>query len=51
MCPREDGMRTLFGVRSANREQRVRLVVALAFILVILTFYVWFVATHLQRTN
>lgn len=34
-----------------NREQRVRLVVALCFVAGIIAFYVWFIATHLQRVE
>ena len=34
-----------------NREQRVRLVVALCFATAIVAFYIWFIATHLQRVD
>lgn len=34
-----------------NREQTVRLVVALLFVAGIIAFYVWFIATHLQRVE
>ena len=35
--------------RSPNREQRLRLTLALIFVAGILTFYVWFALTHLDR--
>lgn len=38
-----------FGFGSGNREQRVRIAVALLFVGGILTFYVWFGLTHLSR--
>ena len=35
--------------RSPNREQRVRVILALIFAAGILTFYIWFAVTHLDR--
>jgi hypothetical protein len=42
-------MRGHFGFGRGNREQRVRMTVALIFVAGILTFYVWFAVTHLSR--
>ena len=42
-------MNIRFGTGSGNREQRVRIAVALLFVAGILTFYVWFALTHLGR--
>ena len=38
-----------FGIGSGNREQRIRVGLALLFVGGILTFYAWFALTHLSR--